>query len=285
MRAPRRSPRRSTRPAPDAGIERLSWVPGVLGTLADLVEVDDVATTAFAAAIDGLSDVVLVDPHAARAGNRCAARERPRRFGARTAGDRPPPQVVPIVAGTEAFRGFVHTNHAGCSALLDSLLAGVSFVQRPFVDALALTLDAPEPTIVTADGDRFSPFGWRIGATRTSVTRAALDEAPACGRCHHAGRWGPCRTGGGADGSRSGRAELDELHRVVERLADESRRPPAARRDAGPLASIGNERAAVEQELAAVRGELARAANGSRGPRVRARRAGSTRGRPGRSFQ
>ncbi|MGP8162430.1 MAG: chromosome segregation protein SMC [Acidimicrobiales bacterium] len=162
-----------------AGMERLSAVSGVVGTLLDVVEVDDDLVLAFEAAVEGVLDAVLVQggPSAR------AAVERLRTAGSggsilpllpSGAAAGPTPSVPP---GAEALRQAVRAADPAVAALLDRLIGEVEVVRAGPEAVIERALADPGCTIVTPEGDRFSPFGWRIGAGRAGATRAALDAA------------------------------------------------------------------------------------------------------------
>ena len=218
----RRSSSPSTRPA--GGMERLSAVSGVVGTLLDVVEVDDLVL-AFEAAVEGVLDRILVQggPSAR------AAVERLRTAGSggsilpllpSGAAAGPTPSVPP---GAEALRQAVRAADPAVAALLDRLIGEVEVVRAgPEAVIEQAALADPGCTIVTPEGDRFSPFGWRIGARTAGATRAALDAArttdgEAARAVEHADdprRRGPTRAGSDARRGPGGAA----------------RRRPAARR-------------------------------------------------------
>jgi chromosome segregation protein len=83
----------------------------------------------------------------------------------------------PLPAGTELLRPHVRSADAGVEALLDVLLDRVVLCRGGFDEACTVALGARSWTIVTLDGERFSSSGWRVGAGRSGVTRAALERA------------------------------------------------------------------------------------------------------------
>lgn len=161
-----------------AGLERLADLPGVLGTLLDVVEVDDEVGPAFQAAVAGSLDAVLVE----RGEPTLAALERLRSAGQGGAlvpvgGPHPPISLPAPPSGTEALLVSVRAADPAIRDLLERLCAGVIVVRGGFEAALELALVAPEHTIVTTEGDRLAPTGWRIGAGSSGVTRAAYEAA------------------------------------------------------------------------------------------------------------
>ena len=84
--------------------------------------------------------------------------------------------------GTESIRGHVRPRtggraYPGLDAVLDTLLHGSCCAQRGWSDAIDLALSRPDLVVVTRDGDRFSPTGWRVRAGGGVVTAAVVDEA------------------------------------------------------------------------------------------------------------
>ena len=162
-----------------AGAEQLADVAGVVGTLLDLVEVDEGWEAAFeAAAGEAIAAVVVDGVDAAR-----AALERLRDGGASGA-------VLPLEAAAvpgslvldaasvagDPVRGHVRSRLPSVEHLLDGLLATAVAVET-WRDALDLALAHPGLIAVTRDGDRFAGTGWRTGAGTAGATGAALEEA------------------------------------------------------------------------------------------------------------
>ncbi len=162
-----------------AGVARLAEVSGVLGTLADLVQVDDEHGLAFEAALEGALDSAVI----AGSTNAKVALSRLRELGEGGSllvtpahGGAAAGTAVSLV-GTSPLRALVSTSDRDVSALLDVLIGGVLLADGGFDEATELALNHPDVTIVTDEGDRFSRVGWRIGAGRSGATRAALDHA------------------------------------------------------------------------------------------------------------
>jgi len=161
-----------------AGAERLAGVAGVLGPFAELVEVDEQAATAFAAAAGDALDAIVVDGAQAAASALRRLRDSSGAghvLFAATAPYRRDRGAPP--AGGEWLLSHVRAVDASVSGLLEDLLGGIVLARGGFADALELALSAPGHVVVSAEGDRFSPGGWRIGAARSGATRAALDAA------------------------------------------------------------------------------------------------------------
>ena len=79
--------------------------------------------------------------------------------------------------GAELLRDAVRGTSPDVDRLLDQLLDGVVLVRGGLDEALAVIERSPEATVVTLDGDRLAPGGWRIGAARSGATTAALETA------------------------------------------------------------------------------------------------------------
>ena len=170
-----------------AGAELLAGVDGVVGTLLDLVEVDSGWEEAFeAAAGASLAAVVVSGSEPAR-----AALSRLRQGGAagavlaltESAASRGVNLAGPAVpGGTESIRGHVRPraggrHYPGLDTVLDTLLHGSCCATRGWSDAIDLALARPDLVVVTRDGDRFSPTGWRVRAGGGVVTAAVVDES------------------------------------------------------------------------------------------------------------
>lgn len=156
---------------------------GVLGTLGDLIDVDETAAAAVAAALGPeAGSVVAADPGAAR-----------RLLGEQPAGSvliappaGEPPPVLP--AGLSALRDRVRARTPAVEGLLDVLLGAVVMVDGDWRAAARVAADHPRLTVVTAGGDRLSSWHWRLGAGAASPLRAVIDEAGARARLARAAR-------------------------------------------------------------------------------------------------
>jgi chromosome segregation protein len=160
-----------------AGAEQLATVPGVLGTLFDMLEIDSGWEAAFEAAAGDALSAVVVD--SAASGRDALATL----HGAGVSG-----AVVPlglqrgsaVAAGVgEAVRAHVTSPEPAVSALLDRLVGSAVLVDGGWERALDAALAHPEVVIVTRQGDRFGPSGWRVGSGAIGATGAALEEARA----------------------------------------------------------------------------------------------------------
>ena len=151
-------------------------LPGVLGALARLVEVDPGWEAAFEAAAGDAVAALLVDD--AEAGRR-ALSELARGGGVGTVlalGALPRPAALAPVPGTEPVRAHVRSPRSEVGAALDVLLAGAVLVDGSWQAALDVAMAHPGVVAVTSRGDRFSAATWRLGASRAAVA-SALDEA------------------------------------------------------------------------------------------------------------
>ena len=164
-----------------AGVERLAGLPGVLGTLADVVDVDDGCERGFEAAVEDALGTVVVD-------GTSQARDALRHLhdaglhggvlptgGSQVTLPVPGPLPTQLVGRAELLRDRVKSQARGVSTVLDQLLAGVLLCRGGLIEALRLAEELPGYTIVTIEGDRLSARGWRIGAARSGATRAALE--------------------------------------------------------------------------------------------------------------
>jgi chromosome segregation protein len=162
-----------------AGAERLADVDGVVGTLLDLVDVDEGWEAAFEASIgEALAAVVVESPDVARRALRLLK------------GDETSGAVLALGAGTpganvgaplpllgEPVRHHVRGTRDDVDALLDGLLSTAVVVGGGWEQALDVALAHPGVVAVTRDGDRFVGTAWRVGTTAHGATGAALEEA------------------------------------------------------------------------------------------------------------
>ncbi|MCP4963560.1 MAG: AAA family ATPase, partial [Actinomycetia bacterium] len=158
-----------------AGLERLESVDGVVGTLADLVDIDPGWELAFeAAAGDAMASVVVTDPNSARAALDHLA-EANMRGAVLSLGGKPTP-IASAKVGTR-LRDRVRSARSGADVLLDRLIGSAVVVDGDWRTAADTALDNPDVLIVTREGDRFGASGWRIGAGGSGATSAAFEEA------------------------------------------------------------------------------------------------------------
>ncbi len=158
-----------------AGTERLAGVEGVLGTVLDLVEIDSGWEAAFEAAAGEALAAVVVD--GVDTGRRALeALHGEALSGAVLALGAVPTGRVPA-AGGEPLRRHVRARRSDVEPLLDALVGGAVVVDGGWVEAVDLALAHPDAVVVTSGGDRFGVSGWRVGASGSGATGAALEEA------------------------------------------------------------------------------------------------------------
>jgi chromosome segregation protein len=158
-----------------AGAERLTGVAGVVGTLLDLVEVDDGWEAAFeAAAADALSAVVVESTASGRQAIE-ALRSDDTSGSIVALGAELPDRSAPAV-GTP-LRPHVRATRPDVDRLLDGLIGHVTRIDGDWKAAVDASLSHPGAVVVTAGGDRFSAEGWRVGLSGSGATGAALAEA------------------------------------------------------------------------------------------------------------
>ena len=151
--------------------------PGALGVLSQLVEVDPGWDAAVAAAVgESLNALVVGNEHSARGVLASLAADGG--VGTVVAASGPTPAHVSLsVPGAEPVRHHVRGREPAVVRALDALLAGAVLVDGGWEAALDAAIAHPHLTVVTRAGDRFGGGTWRIGASRTGVTVAALDDA------------------------------------------------------------------------------------------------------------
>jgi len=239
-----------------AGAERLAGVRGVVGTLLELVDVDAGYETAFEAAAGEVLAAVVVDSdgaarlsldHLSRQGGGGAVIALPDPAGP---GFRP--QVsLPAggLPGATMLRGRVRAHRPGVTGLLDAVLANTVVVDGGWQAALDLAAIYPDAVVVTAEGDRFASGVWRIGASLSGATGAALEEALGALRAATAGN------ATAAEALRAAKADVE----VARRTGNETRH--AAEANAGALRLAGESLARGEAELAGLEADARGAAD------------------------
>jgi chromosome segregation protein len=164
-----------------AGAEALATERGVLGTLLDLVDVDEGWEAAVEAAIgDALSAVVVDGPEAARSAlSTLEGRDLTGAVIALGLSAPAAPSAAPTVPGGAPVRHHVRPLRTDVGPLLDALLAGAVVLPGRWQDSIGDILARPDTVLVTRDGDRFSRRGWRLRQGSAGATGAALEEARA----------------------------------------------------------------------------------------------------------
>ncbi|HEY1734756.1 MAG TPA: hypothetical protein VGG23_09935, partial [Acidimicrobiales bacterium] len=158
----------------------LAGVPGVIGSLVELVDIDEGWEAAFEAAVGAaLAGVVVEDPETARTAlSRLHEHDI---VGTVLTLQSPSPGAVAsgaaLRADADPVRRHVRSRHHAVDDLLDRLLAGAVAVGRGWRDAVDYALERPDLVVVTADGDRFSPTGWVVRAGSAPATATATEQA------------------------------------------------------------------------------------------------------------
>ena len=157
-----------------AGAERLDGVDGVLGTLLDLIEIDDGWQAAVEAALgEALTAVVVDGPDSAK--HALSVLRGSDTSGAVLAvGVRAPGATMPQV-GTPV-RPHARSDRPGLAPLLDALIGNAVCVPDTAA-AIDIAIAHPDAIVVTDVGDRFGGGCWRVGAAPGGTTAAALDRA------------------------------------------------------------------------------------------------------------
>jgi chromosome segregation protein len=165
------------------GRELLREVDGVVGSLVDLVEIDDGWEAAFEAAAGAGVAAVVVDGRRSAQAALMTLRERgvtgavlaPRQNGGAsgTATNGLPPGT-----SAQSVRTHVRARQGGAVAesVLDSLVGRAVRVDG-WEEAIDLSLARDDLVVVTPEGDRFAATGWRVRNAAGVVTKAAVEEA------------------------------------------------------------------------------------------------------------
>ena len=158
-----------------AGADSLAGADGVLGTLVDLIEIDDGWAEATEAALGEALDAVVVRDAVAARRALAVLRSNDTAGAVLALGLHVPPPDGPSVG--DPVRPHVRSPRTEIAELLDLLLAGaVRVADGPAAVEVAIT--HPQVVAVTPTGERYAPTGWRVGAAAGGgVTAAALEEA------------------------------------------------------------------------------------------------------------
>ncbi len=198
-----------------AGAERLAGHAGVLGTLLDVVDVDPGWEVALeAAAGEALEAVVVLGPTAAlaaldvlredgRPGSVLAAGLTDGR-AATTAAARVPDGVR---AHVRARGSLTLEARAGVDSVLDLLVGGVRRIDGGWSALVAAARAHPAASLVSPEGDRFAPTGWRLGRAAAGATAALVEEAE-----------------GRAAAARVARDDAAAVHKASGRATEDARR-------------------------------------------------------------
>jgi chromosome segregation protein len=158
-----------------AGAEHLAGVEDVLGTLLDLIEIDSGWEAAVEAALgEALEAVIVASPGAGRRALDSLRAANVHGAVIALGAVRGAPASA-AVSGTPV-RPHVRSRQPGVDELLDAVVGSAVRVSG-WADAIDLAIENPQAIVVTNDGDRFGPSGWRVGLASGGATASALEEA------------------------------------------------------------------------------------------------------------
>ena len=155
-------------------------VDGMIGRLADHIEIESGAEVAVAAALGEALQAVVVDGDGAARAAVASLKAADASALMLVVGDVEGAPVLPgVPPGARRLASCVHSAHPGLDRLLTRLLAPFVLVDEGWAAALDIGLATPGVVTVTREGDRFGgPSPWRAGPPGVSaVTPAALAEA------------------------------------------------------------------------------------------------------------
>ena len=167
-----------------SGLHELQGAKGVQGLLAELIEIDPGWELAVEAGLgETLSSVVIQDPKSARSALELL-REKSIPGAVITTVPREIKRMAQIVGAP--LRQHVRSLDGKLNDLLDHLLHSVVCVEQGWKEAVDGSLENPDLTFVTLQGDRCGPDGWRVGQAGSAVTLVAFEEATlACENAHN----------------------------------------------------------------------------------------------------
>ena len=151
---------------------------GVLGALLELIEIDAGAERAVESAVGAAASAVLVrGEHEVRRALDTLRREGGAGAVLPVAGRTASPAVIPT--GCVALRSVVRARADAPDHVNDALdaLCATSILADNFDVAIEVAFAHPDLVVVTREGDRLAPSGWRAASGRSIVTRAAVDDA------------------------------------------------------------------------------------------------------------
>ncbi|MDQ6927145.1 MAG: chromosome segregation protein SMC [Actinomycetota bacterium] len=155
----------------------LGDVPGVVGTLLDLIDADPGWESAVEAALSEAVRAVVVEGVGPARRALAALADAGDSATLLALGGPKMAALVPAGLPGRRVRDHVRGKVVGVDAALDVLLAGAVAVDGGWSKALDASLAYPQAVVVTMDGDRFAAGGWRVGSARVIDTRASLAEA------------------------------------------------------------------------------------------------------------
>lgn len=168
-----------------AGAEALQASDGVLGTLLDLIDIDEGWELAVEAAVGDALLAVVVDGDS-NAKDALVTLEDQDLTGAVLALGLPTDATGQTPDGGN-FDGYISSGslvrqhvrplRPDVGPLLDALIADAVVLQGSWRESLATIVDNPGRVFVTKEGDRFSQRGWRLRQGSAGATGAALEEA------------------------------------------------------------------------------------------------------------
>jgi chromosome segregation protein len=232
------------------GRELLREVDGVVGSLVDLVEIDEGWESAFEAAAGAGVAAVVVDGRRAAQAALATLRERgvtgavlaPRYSNAT---ETAAAENTPAGSSAEPVRAHVRARRGGEAAesVLDALVGRAVRVDG-WEEAIDLSLARADLVVVTPEGDRFAATGWRVRSGSGVVTAAALEEAR--------------RQAEDASATAElARATLSDARIALARCRDgRATAERASDRHASALESAGNERTRAAEEQGRLTAEL-----------------------------
>jgi len=226
-----------------AGASSLAGLPGVVGDLMELVEVEPGWEAAVEAALgESLVGIVAEDLEAgARALRRLAEVGRPGVVLALggPAGPGGSGAGEPPAAGADWVRRHLRARRPELDGLLDCLLGRAVAVEGGLEDALALHRGCPGWVVVTREGHRLSERGWHVGATGAQAVEEAARKATEAAR----------RLDGAAAADQAARRELEQVAEAEEAARRELERRRSDRQlAAGRVEQLERDLAALEAE-------------------------------------
>jgi chromosome segregation protein len=155
-------------------------IDGVLGSFADLIDVDEGFERAVESAAGASIGAMVVDGRRSARAALAALRKEGGVGLILPVGDGPI-ETLDAPSGCRALRPLVRARRGApehVAKVLDALFAK-AFVASDWESAIDVAVANPDLVIVTPEGDRFATSGWRAASGLAQVTRFSVDEAGA----------------------------------------------------------------------------------------------------------
>ncbi len=234
----------------------------MLGVLKDLVDIDDGWVAAFEAAVGAALGAIVVEGSSAARAVLATLHEREvvgtvlaaTSVSAWSSGD-----GAQSSDDADLLRRHVRPLVPALSGVLDRLLHGVVAVRGDWARAVEVALERPDVTVVSTDGDRFSPSGWVVRAGAHALATLASQAAVEADMAAEAAERASSFVDQARARAAAARAEATDMARQVERAEDQRQGLERTRgRVQSELEVVGREHAEAQRQRSAMAERLER---------------------------